>query len=208
MQKILLVGFILLISSVCCIGSSINELETNENKNYQDLSDYEQTSHVNVSTLRATISADSTPIPQNMTTTPENQVATNTQYINTIQPTNTSTPNSEIPLEGIYLLYLSATELQFNEYMSYTFGEQISEEVVVGQVLEDGNVALAGEWSENYYGIYDFCVVVLNVPKDTALNFVKGHTIFLDATVYGLIDDYGYYWDCENTLLLDYIDSH
>ena len=28
MQKILLVGFILLISSVCCIGSSINELET------------------------------------------------------------------------------------------------------------------------------------------------------------------------------------
>lgn len=117
------------------------------------------------------------------------------------------TPTQAVKLDGIYLLYLSTTKLQFKEYMSYVFGQKINEEVIVGQVMDDGNVALAGKWSEYYFGVYEFCVIVQNVPKNIALSYVKGHSITLEATISRLVGNYQFYWDCKNTLLLSYISS-
>ena len=197
MQKVILLGFILLLSIICCCGTSaINQLY-NDDLNYQ-LSTLSQTTKQT--------STENTPINQSFSSTPE--IKPTTSSTSTSQPTYTITPKSGITLEGIYLLYLSTTELQFKEYMSYTYGEKITEEVVVGQVMDDGKVVLAGKWSESYYGIYEFCVVVQNVPKDIALSYVKGKKIYLEASIYGLVGNYNYYWDCENTLILSYIDSH
>ncbi len=205
MKKFFLLGFILLLSIVCCCGTTATNLNSN-NVNNDDLTiktekileeDIDLTSTPNVTKIKFTPSFTITP-----------KVSTTINYTSTFSPTKTSTTTSGISLEGLYLLYLSTTELQFKEYMSYAYGEKIQDQVVVGQVLDDGNVALAGEWSEHYYGFYEFCVIVQNVPKDIAMTYVKGHSIYLEATIYSLIGDYNYYYDCENTLILSYIDSH
>lgn len=135
----------------------------------------------------------------------DEELTPSSDLVKTSPPVPTPTP--AIKLEGIYLLYLSTTELQFKEYMSYVFGQKINEKVVVGQVLDDGNVALSGKWSEYYLGVYEFCVIVQNVPKDIALSYVKGRAINLEATVSRLVGNYQLYWDCENALVLTYISS-
>jgi len=210
MQKIILLGSVIIVCSVCCFGSSlINSSDINQSGEEALPSSSTKKVIQEVPTNIVTEKSDKTITTSPTSTSYKSPTITYTKGpTKTPQPTNTATTKPGASLEGIYLLYLSTTELQFKEYMSYTYGEKINEQVVVGQVLDDGNVALAGEWSEFYYGVYDFCVILQNVPKDIALSYVKGHSIQLEATVYGLIGDYGYYYDCETTLLLKYLDSY
>jgi len=90
--------------------------------------------------------------------------------------------------------------------MKYVYGQKIHEKVLIGTVLDDGKVGLAGSWSDFYFGIYEFCVVVLNVPKNKAMALTKGSSIEMEASVINLFGDYSYFYDCENTLVLNFID--
>lgn len=99
------------------------------------------------------------------------------------------------------------TSLQFEEYKKNIFGKKVLDTVTVGNVSDDGKLILAGPWSPVLFNISSFCVVVTGAPKATALSFTGGQKIDLEATVNGLVGNYNYYSNCENTLLLSYI-SH
>ncbi len=99
------------------------------------------------------------------------------------------------------------TEMQFKEYRDQIMGKKVNDVVRIGNVSEDGKLFLSGSWSTNLFDIYEMCMIVISVPKDTALSFSAGDVITLNATVYGLVGNYSYYNNCENTLLLTY-NSH
>lgn len=128
---------------------------------------------------------------------------------NTVTPTHTPKPTStEIPpltIEDIYYNFEDMTAFQFEDYRNKIIGEKLLDIVNIGNVSENGLLILAGPWSPVLFNISDFCVIVNNVPKQTALSFSSGQWINLEATVYGLIGDYDYYFNCENTLILRYI---
>jgi len=158
-------------------------------------------------TITSTLTKTHTPtITPSLTITPTTTNTATATQTQTNTATPTITPTECISLKGIYLLYLSTTELQFKEYMKYVYGQRINEKVTIGTVLDDGKVALAGSWSDSYTGVYEFCIVVLNVPKAEALALTKGSSIEMEASVNSLYGDYTYFYDCENTLVLNFID--
>ena len=129
----------------------------------------------------------------------------------TLTPTRTNTPTkTEVPTYDVYDIYrnyLNLTELQFNEYKNEIIGKQISSLVQIGQVTDNGKLLLSGEWSAHIINYYDFCVVVELVPNDVALSIEKGEYIQLKALINGIVGDNRYYWNCETTLVLNYV-SH
>jgi hypothetical protein len=97
------------------------------------------------------------------------------------------------------------TSLQFSEYKKDIIGKKVDEGVIVNSVNDDGNIDLKGPWSPTLFNVSDFCVVVSGVPRDQALQYNSGRLLMLEASIYGLVGDYNYYYNCENTLILRYI---
>lgn len=123
----------------------------------------------------------------------------------TSTPTPTITPLPPLDLDDIYSNYLDMTSLQFSEYKEDIIGKKVVDYVEIGGVQEDGKLNLSGSWSNDYEIIYDYCVVVSGIPREKALKYNAGQKILLEATVYGLVGDYNYYFNCENTLILNFV---
>ena len=99
------------------------------------------------------------------------------------------------------------TALQFKEYKQEIAGKPVRETVKVGNVQDDGKVSLSGPWSPFIFNVSDFCVVVTGVPKDFALGLSGGDKFYLEAIINGVVGDNNYYFNCENTLVLNYRDA-
>lgn len=123
----------------------------------------------------------------------------------TSTPTRTPSPTPALTLIEIYDNFQTMTAFQFEDYKKNIIGKKVIDIVQIGNVSEDGKVALSGPWSPLIFNISDFCVVITSVPKDVALLFSGGQIILLEATINGIVGDYNYYINCENTLLLTYI---
>jgi hypothetical protein len=133
---------------------------------------------------------------------------------NTLQPTRTpiptstprpsSTPIPAVLLETIFYNFEHMTELQFQEYKAEIAGKPVREIVEVGNVDDDGRVIVHGPWSPILFNITDFCVVVTGTPKEIALTLNGGDFIDLEATINGIVGNYNYFFNCENTLVLYY----
>ena len=96
------------------------------------------------------------------------------------------------------------TALQFKEYKQEIAGKPVRQTVEVGNVQDDGKLTLHGDWSPFIFNVSDFCVVVTGVPKDLAIQLDGGDTLYLKAQINGIVGDYNYYFNCENTLVLNY----
>ena len=126
----------------------------------------------------------------------------------TLVPTKTPLPTQTlipaVSLIDIYDNSQSMTELQFKEYKNTVFGKPIREYVKIGNVSDRGVVSLSGPWSPWLFNVSDFCVAVTGMPKETALQLEGGDRVYLEATINGIVGDYNYYYNCENTLLLTF----
>jgi hypothetical protein len=145
----------------------------------------------------------STPTPT-FTSTPTNtSIPTKTP-----KPIQTPRPSATLPppvnLNFIYNNFETMTTLQFQEFKKEIAGEQVRQSVEVANVQDDGKVSLQGPWSPFIINISDYCVVVTGVPKDFALTLNGGDTFYLEATINGIVGNYGYYFNCKNTLVLNY----
>ena len=122
----------------------------------------------------------------------------------TITPVPSTTPVPAMSLNLIYRNLEEMTALQFKEFKNSIVGKPVRENVTVGNVQDDGKVTISGPWSPILFKISEFCVVVAGVPKDLAISLDGGDEIFLDAKIDRIVDDYNYYNNCENTLVLVY----
>lgn len=122
----------------------------------------------------------------------------------TVSATPTKTTVPTVGLNAIYDNFESMTELQFSEYTQQIVGRPVRQSVTVGNVSDDGKISLSGPWSPWLFNVSDFCVVVTGAPRELALGIDGGETVFLEAIVNGIVGNYNYYINCENTLLLSY----
>jgi len=97
------------------------------------------------------------------------------------------------------------TGLQFSEYKKKIVGKLVRQTVEVGNVDEKGRVSVGGPWSPWLFNVSDFCVTVTGVPREVGLKLSGGETVKLEARVQGIVGDYNYFINCENTLILNYI---
>ena len=142
-------------------------------------------------TLTPTVTNTFTPIP---TRTP---IPTNT-------PLPTKTPIPAVSLETIYNHFEDMTVLQFEEYKKTIAGKPVRQMVKIGNVDEKGRVILSGDWNPFIINITDFCVIVTGVPRDIAISLEGGEQAYLEAKINGIVGDYNYFFNCENTLILNY----
>jgi len=158
-------------------------------------------------------SMDTIPFAPTITPTPtRTPIPTNTpRPTNTPVPTTTPRPTAtKIPavrIRDVYNNFEKMTALQFKEYKQSIIGKPVREFVDVGNVQEDGKVTLSGPWSPYIINFMDFCVVVTGMPKEKALALDGGVSFYLEAIVNGIVGDYNYYFNCENSLILSYKDS-
>ena len=182
-------------SSIATLNAAITEipiLPTATPSSTPTITDTPTATHTFPSTPTRTLRPTNTPVP---TKTPRP----------TATPIPTKTPIPAIRLNTIYNNYESMTTLQFSQYKREIIGKPVRETVKIGQVDDNGKVILSGAWSPFLINIWEFCVVVNNVPKDIAINLNGGDTVPLEATINGLVGDYNYYYNCKNALLLNYV---
>lgn len=96
------------------------------------------------------------------------------------------------------------TVLQFEEYKKHIAGRPVRQVVKIGNVDENGRVILSGDWTPFIFNFSEFCVIVTGVPRDIALSLEGGEQAYLEASINGIVGDYNYFFNCENTLLLTY----
>lgn len=118
--------------------------------------------------------------------------------------TPTLTPIPGLSIEQIYNNFNYMTAYQFKDYKTEIIGKPIRQEVKVNTVHENGAISLHGDWFESGIYIRDFAVVVTGVPKDIALKMYPGRKFYLEAYINGVVGNYNYFWNCENTLVLVY----
>jgi len=123
MSRIFLVGLILMIASICCGTTATNQLENDQLTTHQEKASEEGflPSPTKITTPKIVTTKIQSMMPDDLSTaisyTPtEKHTGTITP---TQQPSATITSTPGTSLQGIYLLYLSTTELQFKEYMEY-----------------------------------------------------------------------------------------
>ena len=129
-------------------------------------------------TFTPTITNTSTSIYSPTITLTPSRTPTRTR---TSTPSRTPTPT--IKVIAIYYSFKNGTSLQFSNYLSSIIGQTVKDQVTIGNVSENGVLNLYGPWSPELFNWSDFCVVVNNVPKDTAIKFYGGQVINLEATV-------------------------
>jgi hypothetical protein len=166
----------------------------------------------------ATLSAPLNEVPVAPTATPSatpsvTSTPTATQT-STPTPTRTPMPTATLPptrtpipavnLDVIYSNFENMTALQFDEYKKQIAGKPVRQIVKVGNVDEKGRVIVSGPWSPFIFNFSEFCVIVTGVPNDVALTLDGGDSVYLEATINGIVGDYNYFFNCENTLLLAY----
>jgi len=99
------------------------------------------------------------------------------------------------------------TELQFKNYMATIVGKRISQTVTVSNVDRNGNVTLSGAWNDfSILEWWEFCVVVRNVPTKLAETLSGGEEISMTAVINGIAENNSFYYNCESTLLLGYLE--
>jgi hypothetical protein len=121
----------------------------------------------------------------------------------TPRPSPTLVP--AITLNTIYNNFQYMTGLQFNAYKQKIAGKPVRETVTVRNVSDHGVVSLRGDWSPELINWSDFCVVLTGMPKDKALGLYGGEEFAVEATIDGIVGNYNYYINCENTLVLRYV---
>jgi hypothetical protein len=120
----------------------------------------------------------------------------------TLPPTRTPIP--AILLYDIYDNFKHMTEYQFSVYKDEIAGKPVRENIIVGNVDDNGRIVIAGPWSENFFNLYDFCMTVTGVPSEIAVTLNSGDLVYLDASINRIVGNWNYYYNCENTLVLVY----
>jgi hypothetical protein len=120
-------------------------------------------------------------------------------------PVPSRTPIPAVLIIDIYNNFQTMTALQFREYTAQIAGRSVRERIVVANVDENGRVNVKGPWYDNLFNIYEFCVVVSGVPNNIAIGLNGGDNVYLEATINGIVGDYNYYYNCENTVVLYYV---
>ncbi len=129
-----------------------------------------------------------------------------TEVVPTLAPT-VAPPATLIPavyLNSIYDSLQNKTALQFQEYTQSITGKPVRENVTIGNVDEKGRVILHGPWSAVLFNVTEFCVVVTGMPAEKSIKLSPSDHLYLKATINGIVGDYNYFYNCENTLLLNY----
>jgi flagellar basal body-associated protein FliL len=121
----------------------------------------------------------------------------------TLPPTRTPIPS--VSLDDIYDNFKNMTEYQFSVYKSEIAGKPVREIVTVGNVDEHGRLNLTGPWSPWLINWSDFCVAVTGTPSDILISLNGGDDVHLEATINGIVGNNNYYINCENTLVLVYV---
>ncbi len=166
-------------------GTTIKAFKVSSNKEWISL-DENDISWILLS--KVTLNVDANELP----------IATTSLYAPTI------TPLPPVTLEDIYANFDKMTELQFSEYQKTIIGKSIQQKVKIGNVNDKGVVSLLGEWSPTIINLTEFCVIVNNVPREIAINLNGGDEHYLQANINGIVGNYNYYYNCENTLVLVY----
>jgi hypothetical protein len=126
----------------------------------------------------------------------------------TPKPTPTTVPSKTpipaVAIEDIYRNYKEMTSLQFQDYTASIAGKPVRQRVTVGNVDKDGAVSLSGPWSPIIINWSNFCVALKGMPRADALKLSGGDSIYIEATINGIVGNNQYYLNCENTLLLAY----
>lgn len=138
--------------------------------------------------VMATFTPTMTPLP----------TATNT-------PIPTATKIPPITLKEIYHNFRYMTGLQFEEYRNTLPGRIVEESVEVRNVDSYGRISIKGDWSPLILNITDYCVVVIGMPQSKSIKLDGGEMIAIRARIKHLLGNYHYYYNCENTLVLEYI---
>lgn len=120
----------------------------------------------------------------------------------TLRPTATRIP--AISIEKIYQNYEKMTEIQFRDYVNKIAGKPVRQFTTIRNVSDNGKVSISGPWSPSVINFSDFCVALTGVPKEIALGLDGGESYYLQATISGVVGNYNYYSNCENTLVLIY----
>jgi uncharacterized protein YraI len=123
----------------------------------------------------------------------------------TMAPTATITPIPPIVIEDIYWNYQSMTKLQFSNYKNEIIGKMVRQEVIVGNVNEQGVVSLSGDWSPIIINFSEFGVAITGVPLEIANTLTGGDKYYLEARINGIIGDYNYYSNRETVVVLQFI---
>jgi len=108
-------------------------------------------------------------------------------------------------LSTIYSNFKSMTSLQFAEYKNTMLGQYVYDQVEIRNVQEDGQVVLNGPWSDSIINFHDFCITIIQVPKEIALDFRGGQKITLEAKISRYSEGYRHFNNCDNTLVLTYL---
>jgi len=159
-----------------------------------------------VQSYGSTLSAPATTLPlaPSLTPTPTRTLVPTRTPIPSPTPRPSATPVPAVAIETIYNNLQRMTELQFTDYKKTLVGKPVRQRVKVGNVNDQGNLLLSGDWSPLIFNVSDFCVVVRQTPREFARSLDPGETFFLEAIIQGIVSDYGYYLNCENTLILTY----
>jgi hypothetical protein len=133
-------------------------------------------------------------------------LAVSTEVFPTQAPTVPARATSipAISLNRIYDRFQSDTAMQFQQYSQSIVGKPIRETITIGNVDEKGRIIVHGPWSPELFNVTDFCVVVTGMPPDTSIRLSPGDNYYLRAVISGIIGDYNYFINCENTLILNY----
>ena len=157
------------------------------------------------STLTPTVSSTPT-MTYTCTLTPTPSTTATSTSTSTITPTSTKTPIPPISINTIYHNHEYMTGLQFTQYKNSIIGKTVSESITINNVDKYGNVSLYGPWKESsIIEWWDFCVVVVNVPKDTALQLSAGNQRYLTGKVNRIMENNSFYINCETQLVLEFI---
>lgn len=128
-------------------------------------------------------------------------------------PTATNTPiptATKIPpvrLDTIYSKFTRLTALQFKEYKNTLPGKIVNESVKVGNVDKYGRVLISGDWSPLFFNYNDFCVMLVGMPQSESIKLDGGDLIIINARIKHLVGNHYYFSNCENTLVLEYINK-
>lgn len=122
----------------------------------------------------------------------------------TIPPTVTLIP--AISLHTIYANLQTDTTLQFQQYTQSIVGKPVRETVQIGNVDERGRVILHGPWSPELFNVSELCVIVTGWPSEKAAKLSAGQKYSLKAIINGIIGGYNYFNNCENTLILNFVE--
>ena len=145
--------------------------------------------------------SDTTNVTPTITYTP---TLTNTPT-RTHTPTATQTPTrTPIPSIDIYDVYDNLQDMTPFQYMHSIVGQPVRQTVEISNVDERGRASIYGPWSPWLFNVSEFCVIVTGVPANIALQLDGGDVVYLEARIDRIVDDYGYFFNCEYTFILVY----